>query len=496
MILFYPNDHKHTSKDLTFFKEISLAIYQIKQSENESVYFGYYHDIYNSKLEDKYGLTTEILPKVLFFNNQKDIVFTGSTKAQPIKAWIKRQLRDKSKHISHEVFNSDQMKDVTQSVDLYAMYFGDLKSQNYQIYLEAMREYPSAQFYHTKDFHLVKTQLNSINDNYNVEDQMSREDVFKSDVAFFVNSALITDFAGVQYYKPKNGIFKKDQIIYNLNRMKNDQTKKISVLRLDRIYYHNINMYNYIWLIDRDFSVYEGYYEQFCKKHRKAITCYYMDKDLPETRFLWEHNMNIKLTGSPKVFMYQFDRSGEDAYKYEQKDISGEHDQENWYKHILNGDWPEYISSEDQPIIEDDEGLEDYSFYGLEPPVELIQRIYGKNYQEVVNDNKYDVIVYVHGSNSLADCEYCTIFEPAYEEAAEIINRDYSNIPIKLTKINKLKNDLPGHHFETLPKWFMYLRNQKENPIELQLGTNSKQIIEFLKEHVPSWSGSNVPEDL
>ena len=51
---------------------------------------------------------------------------------------------------------------------------------------------------------------------------MSREDVFKSDVAFFVNSALITDFAGVQYYKPKNGIFKKDQIIYNLNRMKND----------------------------------------------------------------------------------------------------------------------------------------------------------------------------------------------------------------------------------------------------------------------------------
>lgn len=157
-------------------------------------------------------------------------------------------------------------------------------------------------------------------------------------------------------------------------------------------------------------------------------------------------------------------QSGEDFY--------------NWYVGIQNNTVEEDIKSEPIPPISSNKHITELT---------------GKTYQEnVIDDIDNEVLVYIWAPT----CQHCTDFDPIYDKVATRIKVKYPNIPLKLTKINAMANDVPGIDVLGYPLYALYLKGQQNrSPVFIgEFPDDPEGVIEQMK-RFPVWQNAAI-EDL
>jgi len=138
------------SKDIQLFKEFLTAVNQLN-AEGHNTFFGYYNDSIDSNMEEKYFLHYHTLPKIKVFFKGEALTYNGGHRTAHIKNFVKRLLRE-TKTRSMHITSGDQLENLVKTIDLMAVFVGNLEGKNYEQYLEVMKTYSSqVLFTHTSD---------------------------------------------------------------------------------------------------------------------------------------------------------------------------------------------------------------------------------------------------------------------------------------------------------------------------------------------------------
>eukprot|EP00828_Plagiopyla_frontata_P046054 TRINITY_DN805_c0_g1_i7.p2 TRINITY_DN805_c0_g1~~TRINITY_DN805_c0_g1_i7.p2 ORF type:complete len:290 (-),score=73.73 TRINITY_DN805_c0_g1_i7:115-984(-) len=168
-------------------------------------------------------------------------------------------------------------------------------------------------------------------------------------------------------------------------------------------------------------------------------------------------DIGIKQQQLPKVYIVQ---ATQKLIKYE---LEFEITAQNlilFYEQFLQGNLIPTVKSE--PLPENNNGP--------------VKKLVGKNFEQIVNDPKKDVLVKFYAPW----CGHCKQIAPYFIEAAEKLSNNFNII---LAEYDATENENEGVSVQSYPTIKLYKANNKKKPIDFDNPRTVEGFIQFLKEN-------------
>lgn len=179
--------------------------------------------------------------------------------------------------------------------DLLAVYYGDLFSTSYRIYLETMTQYKSALFCNTQSSQVLQALLNMTSQNPDKAEEISGDEIF------LVNSERVTDIDGAK--RLDSDFVTTEDIIKEFQELKKYQ---VAMLNIERFKVNVAKKKVFLFMIDRDFAKREMWFEKFCMKNQSKFSCYFADKDTNDFVPIWKDHFGMTLNHKPQVMYLDY----------------------------------------------------------------------------------------------------------------------------------------------------------------------------------------------
>lgn len=470
-VAFY--DYEDISRpDITFFKEIQLTVNQLKKDGLDAT-FGFYNDKVDHWMADTYFLHYHTLPKLKVFYRGEALTYSGGNRSTHIKAWVKRITRE-VKPSTLEIKELNQFKSLMQDVDLLAVYYGDLDSADYKVYLEAMGQLKSPLFTHTRQDECLQYLLNMTNPVTGDSEPPSILDRHQVNEVFLMNTDLVGKNQGIS--RLYSG-FKVGDIAKEFKKL-----SEYKVMVLNKKMTNIKRKKQTFFMIDRDFGKREAWFEKFCSQNQISISCYFLDKDMEDTKAFWQYAIGFRLTGKVQVMllahvMHQDVSSSPKKYLLKSENILSEGDFAKFYKGYLENELEQFVKSEPVPetVVMDGD----------------VTVVVADNFQEIVKENTdNEILLYIHSPN----CEVCEEVSPIFNQLATTLKTKYPSVPIKLMKINNHLNDVPGVNVEGYPSFYLYLLEDKTAPLAMGWPRFEHDEVLNHMRNFPAWKDADLQD--